>query len=44
VADGLIVGSALVRRLAEAVNRPRSEVVKEIGQFVGELVAALAGA
>ena len=24
VADGLIVGSALVRRLAEAVNRPRS--------------------
>jgi tryptophan synthase alpha chain len=43
VADGLIVGSALVRRLAEAVNRPRSEVVKEIGQFVGELAAALAG-
>ena len=37
VADGLIVGSALVRRLAEAVNRPRNEVVKEIGQFVGEL-------
>ena len=41
VADGLIVGSALVRRLAEAVNRPRDEVVKEIGQFVGELAAAL---
>jgi tryptophan synthase alpha chain len=41
VADGLIVGSALVRRLAEAVNRPRSEVVKEIGQFVGELARAL---
>ena len=41
VADGLIVGSALVRRLAEAVNRPRAEVVKEIGQFVGELAAAI---
>jgi tryptophan synthase alpha chain len=44
VADGLIVGSALVRRLAEAVNRPRSEVVKEIGQFVGDLAGALAEA
>ena len=41
VADGLIVGSALVRRLAEAVNRPRDEVVKEIGQFIGELAGAL---
>jgi tryptophan synthase alpha chain len=41
VADGLIVGSALVRRLAEAVNQPRSEVVNEIGQFIGELAAAL---
>ena len=41
VADGLIVGSALVRRLAEAVNRPRVEVFKEIGQFIGELAGAL---
>ncbi len=42
VADGLIVGSAIVRRLAEAVNRPRPEVVSEIGQFVGALVRVLA--
>jgi tryptophan synthase alpha chain len=41
VADGLIVGSALIRRLAEAVNRPRQDVVKEIGQFIGELSDAL---
>jgi tryptophan synthase alpha chain len=41
VADGLIVGSALVRRLGEALNRPRNEVVKELGQFVGELAAAI---
>lgn len=41
VADGLIVGSAIVRRLAEAVNRPRGEVVHEIGQFAGELVKVL---
>ena len=34
MADGLIVGSAIVRRLAEAINRPRAEVVREIGQFV----------
>jgi tryptophan synthase alpha chain len=42
VADGLIVGSALVRRLAKAESRPRAEVVHEIGQFVAELAAALA--
>jgi tryptophan synthase alpha chain len=41
VADGLIVGSALVRRIGDAVNRPRVEVVKEIGDFVGSLAAAL---
>ncbi len=44
VADGLIIGSAIVRRLAEAVNRPRAEVVREIGQFVGELVKVLENA
>jgi tryptophan synthase alpha chain len=41
VADGLIVGSALVRRLGEAANRPRAEIVQEIGDFVGELAAPL---
>jgi len=40
--DGLIVGSALVRRLAEAINLPRQEVVREIGDFVSELAAAAA--
>jgi tryptophan synthase alpha chain len=42
VADGLIVGSAIVRRLAEAINRPRGEVVREIGQFVAALAEVLA--
>jgi tryptophan synthase alpha chain len=41
VADGLIVGSALVKRLAEAEARTRIEVVHEIGQFVAELAAGL---
>src|SRR5262249_23092207 len=41
VADGLIVGSALVRRLAEGQDRPREELVREVGRFVGELAAAL---
>jgi tryptophan synthase alpha chain len=41
VADGLIVGSALVRRLADAADRPRDEVVAEIGRFIAELVEAL---
>lgn len=41
VADGLIVGSALVRRLEGAKDRPRDEVVAEIGGFVAELAQAL---
>jgi tryptophan synthase alpha chain len=40
IADGLIVGSALVRRLVGAKDRPRAEVVAEIGRFVEELSAA----
>jgi tryptophan synthase alpha chain len=40
-ADGLIVGSALVRRLGVAQNLPRAEVVAKIGRFVGELAASL---
>ena len=41
LADGLIVGSALVRRLADAGDRPRAEVVADIGRFVAELAGAL---
>src|SRR5262249_57425360 len=44
VADGLIVGSAIVRRLEQAINRPRSEVIHEIGQFVAELAKSLPSA
>lgn len=43
LADGLIVGSALVRRLEGAATRPRAEVVAEVGRFVAELVAAMRG-
>jgi tryptophan synthase alpha chain len=41
VADGLIVGSAIVRRVAEAAARPRDQVLREISQYVGSLIAAL---
>jgi tryptophan synthase alpha chain len=43
VADGLIVGSAIVRRAAEAAGRPREEVLAEIDQYVSELLSALNG-
>lgn len=43
VADGLIVGSAIVRRIAEAASRPRADVLKEVGDYVATLVAALPG-
>jgi tryptophan synthase alpha chain len=41
VADGLIVGSALVRRLADAGSRQRRDVVREIGDFVADLATGL---
>ncbi|MBI2827630.1 MAG: tryptophan synthase subunit alpha [Planctomycetia bacterium] len=41
VADGLIVGSAIVRRVAEAATRPRGQVLREVGDYVAELVGAL---
>ena len=43
VADGAIVGSAIVRRMNAAVDRgaPRAELVAEVGAFIRELAAAL---
>ena len=41
VADGLIVGSAIVRRMAEAGDRPREKVLSGIGDYVAELIAAM---
>ena len=41
VADGLIVGSALVRRLTEAADAVPADVVASIGRFVAELATGL---
>jgi tryptophan synthase alpha chain len=41
VADGLIVGSAIVRRISEAATRPREQVLREIGEYVAELLGAM---
>ena len=41
VADGLIIGSALVRRLIGAEARPRSEVVADIGQMIAGFSSSL---
>jgi len=43
VADGLIVGSAIVRRIAEAAVKPREQVLEEIGDYASELLAAMEG-
>jgi tryptophan synthase alpha subunit len=40
VADGLIVGSAIVRHLTDAAKDP-AKAVANIEQLVGELMAAL---
>jgi tryptophan synthase alpha chain len=41
VSDGLIVGSAVVRRIAQAQTRPRQEVLAEVGDFATDLLSAL---
>jgi tryptophan synthase alpha chain len=41
VADGLIVGSAIVRRVAEAAHRDRTEVLREVRDYVTELMDVL---
>lgn len=40
-ADGLIVGSALVRRVAAAATEPRAKVLNDVGAYVASLLAAL---
>ena len=39
VADGAIVGSAIVHRIADHKNLPRKKLVRQIGDFVGEFLA-----
>jgi tryptophan synthase alpha chain len=41
VADGLIVGSAIVRRVAEAATKPREAVLKDVGEYAAGLLSAL---
>ena len=43
VADGLIVGSAFVRRIAQAGQRSRSDVLQDVGDFAGQLIHAMSG-
>jgi len=40
VADGLIVGSAIVRRVAEAATGSRKAVLKDVGAYAASLLAA----
>lgn len=41
VADGLIVGSAIVRRIAEIKQDDRSAVLREVRRYVDELIGAI---
>ena len=41
VADGLIVGSAFVRRMARAAETSRAQVLSELGDFAAQLLEAL---
>jgi len=41
VADGLIVGSAIVRRIAEAATKNKTEVLKDLVEYAGGLMKAM---
>ena len=41
VADGLIVGSAFVRRIAQAADSPREQVLADVGDFAASLLKAI---
>lgn len=43
VADGVIVGSAVVRHLAEAADQPRDVFLGGIERFIGDLARAMSG-
>ena len=40
VANGLIVGSAIVRRVADAATTPRDAVLRDVGEYAASLLAA----
>jgi tryptophan synthase alpha subunit len=42
VADGVIVGSAVVRHLAEAANQPRESFLRGLESSIGDLATAAA--
>jgi tryptophan synthase alpha chain len=41
VADGMIVGSAIVKRMAEVATKDADQVVADVGKFVAELMTEL---
>jgi tryptophan synthase alpha chain len=41
VADGLIVGSAIVKRIAAAATRPRDQVITEVANYVESLLQVI---
>jgi tryptophan synthase alpha chain len=43
IADGVIVGSAIVREIERHSNQDGGILVKEVGEFVGELVNSTKG-
>jgi tryptophan synthase alpha chain len=43
VADGVIVGSAIVRRIAEGADKSPEQIVREVGDYVATLIEALNG-
>lgn len=43
IADGVIVGSAIIKEIEKHVSEPREKLVQCVGEFVGQLVAGAKG-
>jgi tryptophan synthase alpha chain len=43
VADGVIVGSAIMREIEKYAKEPSEELVRGVGEFVGQLISGAKG-
>ena len=43
VADGVIVGSAIMREIEKYAKKPSEELVRGVGEFVGQLISGAKG-
>ena len=43
IADGVIVGSAIIKEIEKYLNEPSEKLVNKVGEFVGQLIEGTKG-